>query len=616
MVKRIHYDSLVRNLVHSLMACLWVAASAAAAEVEAQLDRDSVAAGNGALLTLKVSGSRAARPEMPEIENFIIEPRGQSQQMNIVNGRTSVSVTYQYAVGSNTPGDYRIPPIEVEVDGKKFSTQALKLKVLDSAAAKPPAGMPSGPAPPSPDADEGGKRFGFLTVEPQASDRKYVYVGEIAPVRIRAWFPVDARAQLSSGIQPEGKAFTLHNVSDRPEQTHEMRDGKRYLVVTWYGGISATKAGKYPASLSVNATVAVRDSSAPKPRRARSGPFSDPFFDSILDDMNAPMIQKDVTLKSDDQEIEVRPLPAEGRPEGFNGAVGEFKFDRTDISSEWKTGEPRQIGARISGSGNFALMNAPELSPADDWKIYPGKSDFTPGDNASFSGSKRFQFSAVPRKGGEQEVALKFSYFDPNRGAYVEITSPEKKIRIAGEDMAEEEPAAAPDDGPPVRRPEELVGQHLEISAPGLLVPLVLRTEFRNMLGVAGGLCALGGILAWLRLRWSDPQRRARAAIEKATQQAMDAAKRQAEAGDVSGFFNAARRAIQERLGGLWQQPAQAITLAEVTARIPGDSPVARFFREADLHEYGRQADVASLARWQSLLDETMASLQAQDQPR
>ena len=55
-------------------------------------------------------------------------------------------MTYTYVVGSNTPGDYQIPAIEVTVDGKKLSTQPLKLKVLDAGAAQPPAGMP--PTPP------------------------------------------------------------------------------------------------------------------------------------------------------------------------------------------------------------------------------------------------------------------------------------------------------------------------------------------------------------------------------------------------------------------------------------------------------------------------------------
>ena len=160
------------------------------------------------------------------------------------------------------------------------------------------------------------------------AERKHVYVGEIAPVRIRAWLPLDARAQLRSGVQPEGKAFTLHNVSDQPQQTQETKDGKRYLVVTWFGGVSATKAGKYPISLSLDATVAVRDKSTPQPRRRMGGPFDDPFFDNVFDNLNAQMVQKDVTLKSKDEDIEVLPLPTEDKPAGFTGAVASSRWRR------------------------------------------------------------------------------------------------------------------------------------------------------------------------------------------------------------------------------------------------------------------------------------------------
>lgn len=574
-----------------------------AAEVEARLDRDAVTAGNGALLTLRISGGRAGQPEIPEVENLIIDPRGRNQELQMFNGRTTVSVTYNYAVGSNTPGDYQIPAIDVTVDGQKLSTQPLRLKVL-AAAANPPAGIQTNPAAPQPagdeEADSGEKRFGFLTVELAASDRKHAYVGEIAPVRIQAWFPIDSRAQLRSGIQPEGKAFTLHHVSDQPQQTQEIKDGKRYLVVTWYGGISATKAGKYPASLSVNAVVAVRDTSPSKPRLRTGSPF---------DDIYVPMIQKDVTLKSDDQEIEVRPLPAEGRPAGFTGAVGEFKIDGWEIPNNWKTGEPQQIQARISGSGNFALMDAPALAPADAWKTYPGKDEFTPGDVASFSGSKRFQFSAVPRKGGEQEVALAFSFFDPAAGDYKTLTSQPKNIQVAGENIADEPSSDNPAAAAPVKKDSSLVAQHHELSPPGSLIPLVSRPAFSEMLVFSGVLWAAGIILGWLRIRRENPQRRALAAMEKATLEALHQAEQCAAARDVPGYFAAARLAIQQRLGALWNQPAQAITLAEVNARIPHDSPVARFFQEADRHTYSSQSSGEILPQWKTLLDESLASL-------
>lgn len=606
--------NLTAYLAAAMMLFILTSPEAIAAEVTAELDRDSVPAGNGAILTLRVSGSGAGQPLIPEVENLIVQARGQSQQIQMINGRTSISITYTYAVGSQIPGDYEIPAIEIEVGGERLRTQALKLKVLDAGAAQPPAGMPPNPAGGQPGGGEGDetgeKRFGFLTVELAGSDRKHAYVGEIAPVRIRAWLPENSRAQLRSGIQPEGKAFTLHNVSSRPQQSTEIKDGKRYTVVTWYGGMSAAKAGSYPASLSVDATVAVRDTSAPRPRQRqrRGGPFDDPFFDSILDNMNAPMIQKDVTLKSDDQEIEVRPLPTEGRPEGFTGAVGDFKFEQVEIPNDWVAGEPQQINARLGGTGNFALMKAPQVLPPDAWKTYAGKDEFAAGDEASFSGTKTFQFSAVPRKGGEQEVSLAFSFFNPGQGIYQTVTSPLEKIRVAGADLVEMEPEAVPA-AEPAKKTDQLVAQKTELGAVTTLVPLVARPAFVPLLAGAAVLGIAGGIFTWLRRRRDDPQRAALAAMEKATREALDKAGRCADSRDVPGFFVAARLALQQRLGALWNQPAQAITSAEISARIPNESPVAEFFREADRHEYSRQSTGDDLPRWSALLNEALASL-------
>lgn len=599
----------------SISACMRMLAftlllvSTAAAAIEAKLDRDSVAAGSAAMLEISISGRADARPEMPKVENLIIESRGQQKQIEIFNGAFSESTTYTYAVGSNTPGNYVIPAIEVTIGGKKVSTQPLNLTVLDAGVAAPPAQPGQQPATEE-TAENDENRFGFLTVELADSERKHAYVGEIAPVRIRAWIPAESQANLRSGIQPEGKGFTLHNLSQRPQQTQEMKDGKRYIVVTWFGGISATKAGKHPASLSVNATVAVRDTSAPKPQRRRmGGPFDDPFFDSVFDRMNVPIIQKDVTLRSVDQEIEVRPLPTEGRPAGFTGAVGEFNFIDSNIPDTWKTGEPQQIIARLSGTGNFALMNAPDITPAESWKTYEGKNEFRAGDQASFSGTKAFQFSAVPRKGGEQEVALEFSYFDPAAAAYKTIVTPAKKIQVSGEDIVDLAPAAAPEVKQPEKKEAGLIGQHSHLSASGSLVPLVSRPEFARIMFSAAGLCVIGGIFGWLRKRDADPKRRALAAMEIATREALDAASKCAASRDVSGYFAAARLAIQQRLGSLWNQPAQAITLADVSARMPADSPVVQFFREADLHEYSRQSTGEVLPQWRALFDEAMASL-------
>jgi len=586
-----------------------------AAGIDAQLDRDTVVAGNGAVITLRISGGSDHQPDFPAVENLIIQPNGKNQQVQITNGQITRSTSYTYVVGSHTPGEYRIPVIDLMIDGKKFTTQPLTLKVIAAGASQPSNGTPPNaqvaePVEPADAASEAKNQFGFLTVELAANDRKHAYVGEIAPVRIRAWLPADSRASLRSGIQPESQAFTLHNVSSQPQQTQETKDGKRYTVVTWFGGISATKAGKFPASLSVNATIAIRDTAALKqPRRRMGGPFDDPFFDSVFDQMNMPLVQKDVTLKSDDQEIEIRPLPTEGRPDGFTGAIGNFKFDSTQIPANWKNGEPQQVSAILSGTGNFALMNAPDLTPSEAWKSYPGKGDFRAGDEASFSGSKTFKFSAVPRKSGAQEAALTFSFFDPATGTYQTLTGERQKIQVTGEALVEDTPVTEAEPPQPTQKITDIAQQRTEISKSGSLIPLVSQPLFQNLLILSGGLCLIGQLLNWLRQRREDPARRAAAMLEKSTRVSLELAETCSKSGDLDGFFTAARLALQYRLGALWNKPPQAITLTEIHSHLPSESPITRFFIAADRHQYQRDVISGVPSEWRTLLEDAIASL-------
>jgi BatD DUF11 like domain len=610
MVSSLDFKRFVPRFVWRVAMIAWLCAFAQATEVIAQLDRDTVPAGEGAVLTLRITGDRAERPEMPQVDNFIFTPRGQRIETQLFDGNTTTTAMYEYAVGSMIPGDYQIPAIDLIVAGEKFSTQPLKLKVTAAEDAQAPNAQP--PAPPAtptqeePKEDTGEKRFGFLTVELADGQRQHAYVGEIAPVQIKAWFPAGAQMQPRSRIQPEGKGFTLQNLSEQPQQTDEVRDGKHYAVLTWFGGITATQSGKLAASLSLDATVAVPDRSAQKPqRRQTGGPFDDPFFDRMFD--RTPMIQKEVTLKSDDQEIEVRSLPSEGRPSEFTGAVGDFKFGQVQWPGNWNTGEPQQIRAEVTGSGNFTLMKAPELLPAVSWKSYAGKDEFTPGDYASFSGTKTFLWNSVPQKGGNQEVKLNFSYFDPAAEMYKTITSPIQTIQVIGKDVvADEAIATTPSEKPSPKIDGGLRGLHPEISPRRSPLPLISRPSFIPLLVGSGLLYFLGQVISFFRNRRNDPQRRARAKMEQATRDAVAAA---ATAREIPAFFAAARLALQQRLGALWNQPAQAITAAEVEARLPADSPVTRFFQAADRFEYGLSGSEEISPQWRTLLDEGLASI-------
>ena len=594
----------LHSLYYGLLILLALTASSFAAEVTAILNSLTAPAGTGVMLKIEVKDGDARDPVPPTVENFIINPAGRGRQISNFNGVTSSTTSYNFMVGSMVPGDYTIPPFQIQVDGQMMQTPELKLKVTPSANQQP-AGLPQSGQANRPDSQAAGDEGdGFIDVELVVKDRKHAWVGEIAPVQIKAWLPDGARVNLASNIQPEGSAFTLHNVSPQPRQSTEIANNKRYLVLTWFGGLSATRAGTHQPDLTLKVHLAVRDRNA----RARD-PFGDPFG------MLGNMVQKDVVLTSrrdDAGNIEVRPLPTEDRPADFSGAVGKFAFGALEIPQQWQTGEPQQIGAEITGEGNFNLLNAPAPVPATAWKTYPGDSNFQPRDIASFSGAQAFRYNAVAKKGGAQPLQLAFSFFDPDAGAYRTLQTAASNVQVTGEDLIEKAPAATPAAQPPPAPPADpLAGPHEEDTAATGGPALIFRSSFSwaagIMLGVLLGSVALG---RW-RATQQHPERLARLAAEAAVRRAVQEADTLAGSGDVPAFFAAARRALQERMGALWGRPPQAITLADVSDRLPGGSPVLAFFEESDRLLYSPASQPArdSLLTWRTRLQEAMHSL-------
>ena len=591
------------HVVLGLFCCLTLQG----AEVTATLNPASVPAGEGAQLSIKILNGDVTAIKAPEVPGLILNGPNQGRQLSIVNGVRTSATTLSYAVGSMTAGEYDIPSFTVTVDGAEVQTQAFKITVTPSAA-QTPAGLPNsggGQPPAAPSSSPGQENRGFLTVDFAGKERKHAWVGEIAPVRIQAWLPADSRVSLTAPLQPAGSSFTLHNLSPQPHQDQQVQDGKRYLVVTWFGGLSATKAGSAPPDLSMKISLQIPD---PSGARQSTG---DPFMDQFL---GRRMIQKEVELRSktdDSAKLEIRPLPKEGRPVGFEGAVGKFRFGAVNLPGQWKTGEPQQIGCEVTGEGNFNLLQQPALQSSKDWKSYSGQSTFAAKDAASFSGITTFRFNQVPRQAGPQEVHLSISYFDPDEAAYKTAVSPSQTVEVTGADLPPEPVAtaqAAPSNAPPPS--PALAPQRAREGLNANLTPLVWRRTFRIFLTVISSALLAAFLLHASRSYWQNPQRRAQAASEKALRAAMREADGFAARGDVTGFFAASRRALQVRLGTLWQRPAPAITLTDVSHRLPLDSTIVTFFEEADRQEFSPRPTVtaAELPSWRLRLEHALTT--------
>ncbi len=587
--------------VHTLLALmLLLCVPAFGARVQASLDANRVATGEGASFTIQVTGGQPEQPAMPNVPGLTVEFQSKNQMFSMINGVTTQTVSFTYLIGSQKSGDYIIPHIIVKVDGSTLTTDSIKLTVYDDGTGKPDQ-LPPDPRETDP------KQWGFMTIHQAASERKDIYLGEIAPVRIQAWFPMDAQVQLQSILQPESGSYTLHNLSNQPQQSVETKNGISYRVLTWFGGISATKAGAQTVKLSMKLTVARPDETKPilRPRKGQPSAFN-PFGRGA----GTRYLEKEITLISDAMSLEVRPLPEEGRPANFSGAVGDFAFDALEIPSQWKTGEPQRVALRIKGSGNFANMKAPELSPAELWKWYPGQDQFTPGDIASFSGSKVFQYHAIAKKNGSHTVAFELSYFDPQKARYLTARSQERTIQISGEPVEEKETPAVATAEPTPTTPDDGRASLRSNGAKSWSQAQFIRDMNLSRINAFALVLAMAApVFAFWKSKSRDPERLSRLQHQVEVRDAMKRMEVAQQQQDIAAFWSAALLVLRIKLAPSWQMSAQAISLHDVSQRCGTDSPVTIFFCESDRWIYSTEQLPPDWSRWRSLHQQALLSM-------
>ena len=97
-----------------LAAILWlVPAAARAASFTATLDRENVTVGESATLTLRFEGGEPkAVPMPPSLPNLRVAAGGRSQNISIVNGQYSASISQTFELTPTQPGEFNIPALQ------------------------------------------------------------------------------------------------------------------------------------------------------------------------------------------------------------------------------------------------------------------------------------------------------------------------------------------------------------------------------------------------------------------------------------------------------------------------------------------------------------------------
>ncbi|MCX6966874.1 MAG: BatD family protein [Verrucomicrobia bacterium] len=517
-----------------LFLCLLISvchttARAEEASVSASLSSATTAVGEPVELEITVQGTQKAAAPQLRVPGLDFQYNGASTQIQMNNFDVSRSVKHTYTVLAQKEGTFTIPAVSIEVSGKKIWTQPLQLTVSSS-----PGGGSAG-------AQE--NKFAYAEwVLPKSS----AYVGEALPAELRLYVDSRVQCQLEQLPAISGDGFTVQKTS-KPQQRQIHKDGREYTLVIFKTAITPVKAGKLPISAEIH-TLAVLPSK--RPRMPRMSPidqfFGDPFSNGFF------QTQQQVTIRPDPLEMEIKPLPTEGKPAHFSGAVGQFTLETKAAPVRLKAGDPVTITVAVKGVGSFDRMNAPAIAEEPGWHIYPPSGKFQADDEAGISGTKTFEIAAIPETAKTELPAVLFSFFNPSTEKYETLTG--ERIALLMEDAPAATPtpspaaiAATPSAAPtamPTPKPNEIQYIRVDAASWGVSFDPVWRTRnfWLFQLLPFSALLALGG-WHWRRARLGDGIARRTATLRQAKALAFRMLRQ--EKAPTAEFFDAAIRVIQ-----------------------------------------------------------------------
>lgn len=493
-------------VILAIAPALAFAQDAPEVSVEASVSAFSVPEGQRFRFRITVEGSDAPQqPDLSGLDGFTAEYAGggsnNRSSVVIVNGRMqqdeSRGFVFNYTLTATKVGNLTIPAIGVVVGGKTYTTRPLAIRVT----------------PPSEDPDV---RF-VLTLNPPSP-----FVGEPCVLTVKLMLQRNLQnvdltfrgvdgvlsAPRSDPAPPSMMSSTLDVLGERvvTRDAQEQIDGVNYYTFTAERTVIPLKPGTFEIGATLSGEVVIRS--------------GDGFFDSGE--------RRAVAVPCAPLSIQVRDLPAEGRPANFSNLVGRFTVSVTADPVSATVGDPITLRMTVNGQGPLDRVPPPNLRRqlgVDRFRIPDDMAapEFRPGQ-------VRFTQTVRPLSESVTEIpAIEVPYFNTRTGKYEVARSNAIPLRIAPARVITAQDAVAAGGStanvPEIKSREG--GIEANIADPSLLVDqrFDLRREAASpaVLAVAAG-PGVAGACAWLLVavrtrRQSNPSaQRRRGALARAEQ--------------------------------------------------------------------------------------------------
>lgn len=408
--------------------------------IETSVSRSRVPLGEELTLDIIISNAdgKILLPKISSIEGFTSYSQGHSQEISILNGRTTSRSVFSYVLVANSLGEKTIGPFEVTIGGKDYTVAPVKVQVVPDAYSQAAgvqnpfsqvAGIPA-QAPPSRALPTGQVPDRDIFVKVWL-DKDEVYLNEPVMLTYTLYTRLSATYK---GFEKE-PVTTGFWVEDFPpdktiKKTEQVLNGTRYVVADVRKlALFPTQAGVYNIDPGVlSASVEVRD------QGDFDSFFSHNVFGSRRFGFSSPFSQVIAkTLVANPVTLAVKTLPENGKPGSFNGAVGHYKIESSMDKNDVPAGDPVTFRVRIWGGGNINTLQTPVLAKMDDFKVYDSSSSVNlKKERLVVTGEKMTETVIVAKRPGTYAIPpLPFSYFDPETRSYVELKTQAHTLRVS-----------------------------------------------------------------------------------------------------------------------------------------------------------------------------------------
>lgn len=361
-----------------------------------------------------------------------------SSSVQIVNGSMSRSVsnTYTYVLRADNEGNFTIGPASITVNGQVVSSEPYSISVSGGGGGTASSGQGG-------QQSSSGGRAG--TSDPQVDgqdlfvkaipSKRSAYVGEPVVFTYMLYTRVPV-SQLSVSTIPSFGGFWTKDCNETDRQSTQVVNGIQYTTYEIKKVVLIPqRAGRFTIEPMVVECVAQIETRNNPSGYDPFGFFNDPFFSRSYTNVTK-------TLQTASVNFESKPLPEQGRPASFNGAVGNYNFSASIDRDEMSTNEVFTLTMTVSGSGNVELVNLPQPVFPPDFEVYdPRITNTVQATGQGMSGSKKVEYLVIPRRAGNFTIPeLEFSYYNPAQGQYLTQNVPAMSLvvnRGAGDESGE-----------------------------------------------------------------------------------------------------------------------------------------------------------------------------------